>query len=38
VKDDSNFTRYAFKGLRFASIPCGDGFTALKRTRCVAMP
>jgi hypothetical protein len=37
-KEDSNFARYAFKGLRFAPIPYGDGFAALERTRYVAMP
>jgi hypothetical protein len=38
VQKDSNFARYAFKGFRFAPIPYGDGFAALERTRCVAMP
>jgi hypothetical protein len=38
VKEDSNFARYAFKGFRFASIPCWDGYAALERTHCVATP
>ena len=38
VEEPSTFARYAFKGFRFAPIPCGDGYAALERTRCAAMP